>query len=76
MTKLAILAALTNFILPTSFFELPHSNFGGNITTIIYTYEKFQNSILLPFGALSDRQNITGPEDPSPTVIVDQTPQQ
>ena len=42
MTKLAILATLTNFILPTSFFELYHSNFGGSITTIICAYRSFQ----------------------------------
>ena len=76
MTKLAILATLTNFILPTSFFELYHSNFGGSITTIICAYRSFQTSIFFTFGALSHRQNITGPEDPPPTVIVDQTPQQ
>ena len=64
MTKIAILAALTNFILPTSFFDLHHSNFGDSITTIICTYRKFQTSIFFTFGALSDRQNITGPEDP------------
>ena len=77
MTKLAILATLTNFILPTSFFELYHSNFGGSITTIICAYRSFQTSIFFTFGALSHRQNITGPEDPpnsyrrsnTPTVI-------
>ena len=64
MTKLAILATLTNFILPTSFFELYHSNFGGSITTIICAYRSFQTSIFFTFGALSHRQNITGPETP------------
>ena len=73
MTKSPILPALTNLIFSTSFFELHHSNFGGCITTIICSYKRFQTSICFTFGALSDLQNITCPEDPS-TVIIDQTP--
>ena len=40
MMKLAILAALTNFVLPALFFELHHSNFRGSITIIIWTNKK------------------------------------
>ena len=66
MTKLAILATLTNFILPISFFELYNSNFGGSIPTIICAYRSVQTSIFFTSGALSHRQNIAGPEDPPP----------
>ena len=78
MKKVAFLAALTYSILPTSFFELHHSNLGGSITTIICAYRIFHAYFFFKFGALSYRQNSTGPEDPPPptTVIVDQTPQQ
>ena len=50
-------------------FHTNHSNLGGSITTIICAYRCFQTSIFFTFGALSHRQNITGPEDPPPTVI-------
>ena len=51
MTKLAILTDLTSFILPTSVFELHHSNFGESIATIICAYIRFQTwcfSLLVP----------------------------
>ena len=47
MTKLAILATLTNFILPTSFFELYHSNFWGSITTIISEIRETLEEVLV-----------------------------
>ena len=52
MTKLATLAALTNFIFLTQFFELHPSNFGGSITTIICAYRNVKTSffpLLVPF---------------------------
>ena len=76
MTKLAVLAALTNFILLTWLFKASPLKFLGEYHYYHMYYRKFQTNFFT-FGALSDCQDITVPQDPPyPKVIVDQTPQQ
>ena len=64
MTELAILAALTNFILPTSFLSYM-TQMLGEVSLLSYMHkEDSKLQFFFTFGALSNRQNITGPEDP------------
>ena len=48
----------------------------GEVSQLSYVHTEVFKLHFFTFGALSHRQNITGPEDPPPTVIVNQTPQQ